>query len=664
MCPFLLAERQIANANNHKSRKQICFSGFFVFSAAENGSFGLSTKTEIFTITCCSRRLNLKKSTQNKERFKNIKNTLYAVKTIHKCAPLLLTSFILTQTAYWFFTGFIQEILFLKLLLQLIETGGSYKKYVMLVLLFACSGLLAKATDCLTDYFVCTRAKIFYKRLNDRIFQKAVAVDMARFENPEFYDKYKRATEIITNEHNMEFAYNLANIFAGGITGIFLVVYIVSIDPKLLLILSVGIFVVLAGVAIGKIDVKKDKEMTPHKRSKEYVKRTVFLKDFAKDIRTSNIFEVMLNRLKTAVETNRAIIKKYGVKMMLLEVVSGFCGKAVPVAATYGYAAYRFVVKRNLAISDFSVIMTAVSNLKDVLNDLSKAISNVRKEAEYFGNLKEFMEYESTVVGGDKKADELETLEFKEVCFTYPGAKVPSLINLSLKINKGETIAVVGQNGAGKTTFVKLLLRFYDPDSGVILYNGTDIKEYDVQSLRERLATVFQDYKVFALTVDENVLCRETVSEEDSAVTDSALKAAGIYERITAMPEGKQTVFTREFDEKGTGLSGGEQQKICAARMFAKQFDFAILDEPSSALDPIAEYKMYESLIDATKEKTVIYISHRLSSAVLSDRIYVFAHGGVIESGTHDELMAAQGSYCEMFTLQASSYKAEEGGAE
>lgn len=570
---------------------------------------------------------------------------------------MLISSFVLTQTAYWFFTGFIQEILFLKLLLQLIENGGTFKEYALLVALFALAGLLAKGTDCLTDYFVCTRMKYVYKNLNDRIFQKAVQVDMACYENPEFYDKYKRATEIVANDHFSEFCFYFANVFAGGLTGIFLVIYVVSIDPRLLLILLFAVAVVIAGAVKGKLDVKKDKEMTPHKRSKEYVKRTVFLKDFAKDMRTSGIYDVMHSRFKTAVEQNRAIIKKYGVKMMLLELVGGFFGRALPVVSAYGYAAYRFVVKRNLAVSDFSVIVTAVSNLKDVLNDLSEAISCIRKEAEYFGNLREFMEYESKVIGGDKPAKELETLEFRDVHFTYPGARKPSLKGLSFKISKGETVAVVGKNGAGKTTFVKLLLRFYDPDSGVILYNGTDIREYDISSLRERLATVFQDYKVFALTVNENVLCRETENDGDLSLVDSALKAAGIYERIMSMPEQKETVFTREFDEKGTGLSGGEQQKLCAARMFAKQFDLALLDEPSSALDPIAEYKMYESLIEATKDKTVIYISHRLSSAVLSDKIYVFEDGRVSECGTHEQLMADGKGYCEMFTLQASSYK-------
>ncbi len=603
----------------------------------------------------------MKKPEQKKERMQNLKNMFYALRTITQCAPLLLTAFILTQTAYWFFTGFIQEILFLKLLLDLIENGGSFEKYVILVLMFAGAGLLAKLTDCITDYFVCTRMKLFYKRLNDRIFKKAVSVDMACFENPDFYNKYKRATEIITNDHFGDFAYYFANLFAGGLTGIFLVIYVVSIDPKLLLVLLVTLVVVIAQSIMGKLDVKRDKEMTPHKRSKDYVKRTVFLKDFAKDMRTSGIFEVMHNRFKTAVENNRAIIRKYGVKMLILELISSFFGKALPVASAYIYASYRFVVKRNLAISDFSVIMTAMSNLKDVLNDLSNAISNLRKEAAYFGNLNEFLAYESTVTGGSLIAGELETLEFKNVSFTYPGAKKPSLTGVNLKIEKGETLAVVGKNGAGKTTFVKLLLRFYDPDSGVILYNGTDIREYDIASLRERLATVFQDYKVFALSVSENVLCRET-DESDSALVSDALKAAGVYERVMSMPEKEQTVFTREFDEKGIGLSGGEQQKICAARMFAKQFDMAVLDEPSSALDPIAEYKMYESLIDATKDKTVIYISHRLSSAVLSDRIYVFEGGTVTESGTHDELMQSGGSYCEMFTLQASSYKDTERG--
>lgn len=601
------------------------------------------------------------KTKQKKEHFENLKNTLYAFKIITQCAPLMLVSQVATMIAYWFFTGFVQEIMFLKVLLDIIEKGGSFSQFAIMVAVFALAGVLSKAVDCFGDYVCSRQMKVFYKNLNRKIFRKAVEVDMQCYENPEFYDKYQRATEIVSDSHYMEFSYVFAMVISGGLTGIFLVAYIISIDARILFILLSMIAVLIIESVKGKTEVEKDKQMTPHKRSKAYVKRTVFLREFAKDMRTSGIFNVMHSRYRQAVESNRAIIKKYGKKMALLEVLSGLFGTSLPVVLTYIYAAYRFAIKHNLSISDFSVIMTAMSNLKDVFNDLGEAIGAIRKEAKYFGNLKEFFEYESTVTGGEREAEELETLEFRNVSFTYPSAKKPSLVNVNLKFNKGETTAIVGKNGAGKTTFVKLLLRFYDPDEGVILYNGIDIREYSIRSLRERLATVFQDYKVFALSVAENVLCREVSSQADADMVDEALKNSGADICVNALPDKANTVLTREFDEKGTGLSGGEQQKVAAARMFARAFDLAVLDEPSSALDPIAEYRMYESLISATQEKTVIYISHRLSSAVLSDKIYVFDGGTVAESGTHEELMLANGVYAEMFTLQASSYKKQEG---
>ncbi len=602
------------------------------------------------------------KTKVKKDKLETFKNVFFALKIINKCAPRMLVAQMSMQISFWFFTGFVKDVLFLKVLLDLITSGGTFKEYVLLVLLLVASELIATAINCFSDYYASIKWKVFYKKLNDMIFQKAVAVDMGCYENPEFYDKYKRATEIITEDHVAMFAWQFSNIIAGSLTGIFLVGYVISIDPKILLILVVSVFVLIFQSIKGKIDVKKDKEMTPHKRSKDYVKRTVYLREYSKDMRTSDIFGVMHSRFKNAIEHNREIIRKYGLRIAFFETMSGFFGKALPVAVTYIYAAFRFIVKKDLKVSDFSVIMTAMSNLKDVFNDVGDAVADVRKEAEYFGNLKAFFEFPTTVVNGTRQADELESLEFKNVCFTYPGADSRSLTDVNVKIEKGETVAVVGKNGAGKTTFVKLLLRFYDCDSGEILYNGINIKEYDIESLRKRFATVFQDYKVFALTIGENVLCREVMGDDDRATVDRALRNSGANTCVEKLPQKSETVLTREFDEKGTGLSGGEQQKIAVARMFAKDFDLAVLDEPSSALDPVAEYKMYESLVEATKEKTVIYISHRLSSAVLSDKVYVFDGGTISESGTHRELMEKGGGYCEMFTLQASNYKKGEEG--
>ena len=600
------------------------------------------------------------KKIKTKPKFEGLKNVIYALKTVHSCAPGMMLAQVTMQTSFWFFTGFVKDVLFLKLLLDLITNGGTFKEYVLLVLMLVAAELIATGINCFSDYYSSVKWKKFYKNLNDKIFQKAVSVDMECYENPAFYDKYKRATEIITEDHIAMFAWQFSNIIAGSLTGVFLVIYVITIDPKILLILLVSVFVLAFETIKGKLDVKKDKEMTPHKRSKAYVKRTLYLREYSKDMRTSNIFDVMHTRFKTAITKNREIIKKYGWKIAILETMSGFFGKALPVATTYIYAVYRYAVKKDLEVSDFSVIMTAMSNLKDVFNDVGQAVSDVRREAEYFGNLKVFMEHESKVISGTKLAEDLESIEFRNVSFTYPDAKEATLKSLNLRVNKGETIAIVGKNGAGKSTFVKLLLRFYDVDDGEILYNGVNIKEYDIASLRSKLATVFQDYKVFALSIGENILCKEIETEEDKNRVDTAIINSGANTCVEKLPQKAETILTREFDEKGTGISGGEQQKIATARMFAKDFQLAVLDEPSSALDPVAEYKMYEKLIEATENKTVIYISHRLSSAVLSDNIYVFDNGSVSEYGTHDQLMENKKGYYEMFTLQASNYKATE----
>lgn len=231
--------------------------------------------------------------------------------------------------------------------------------------------------------------------------------------------------------------------------------------------------------------------------------------------------------------------------------------------------------------------------------------------------------------------------------------------NVSFKLNKGETLAVVGINGAGKSTLLKLMLRFYDATEGEVLYNGVNVREYDLATYRNAFATVFQDYKNFALSVYENVMCKPCTDDE-KRLAAQALKDSGAWRKISTLSNGGDTVLTKEFDENGAGLSGGENQKVSTARLFARDFEVAVLDEPSSALDPVAESEMYDSLARVTEGKTVIYISHRLSSATLADRIIVLDGGRIIESGTHGELMALGGKYSEMFSLQASNYSSEE----
>lgn len=253
-------------------------------------------------------------------------------------------------------------------------------------------------------------------------------------------------------------------------------------------------------------------------------------------------------------------------------------------------------------------------------------------------------------------AGEFESLEFRNVSFSYDGSEKYALKNISFKITKNQTVALVGHNGAGKSTLVKLILRFYDTTQGEILYNGINIKEYTLSSLRSRFSAVYQDYKVFALDIFENILCKEITDKNEEEKVISAEKASGIYEKVCMLPDREKTVLTREFDEKGIGLSGGEQQKIAIARIFYKDCPYIILDEPSANLDPVAEYELNLAISRYCHDKTVIFISHRLSTTRHTDKIFMMENGNITESGTHDELMQLNGKYAEIFNLQAGKY--------
>lgn len=587
-----------------------------------------------------------------------LKNVIFALKLVWEADKRLLIGYLIEEISNKVLSMYVQNILFLKVLLSIIDGDADFKTYFTYLLLFFGIYFTVNVISAYATRQRLVATKVVLKNVNNKIFKKATSLDVSCYENPDFYDKYQRATLVLSSSYYDLICWDVSIAIGGIITLLCVIATVTVINPIYLLFLLPVAIVFAIELLKSKAVYKRDLEMTKNNRIKAYIQRTMFLKEFSKDMRTSNIFAVLTKRFKAAIDANVLILKSYGVKLFIYSMLSSLFSDFIPIIGTYAFAGYQFIFTQALSISGFSVVLASINSVRDSTLSIAQGFDEMTQMALFFQNLRDFFDYEPKITDGGKDAEEFQSIEFKNVSFTYPDTTKEILKNVSFKINKGETIAIVGVNGAGKSTLVKLLLRFYDANEGEILYNGINVKEYNVQSLRNAFATVFQDYKNFAVSVNENIMCHEC-SDEEKQIAEKALKQSGVWEKIASLPKGADTVLTREFEIDGAGLSGGENQKVSAARLFARDFEIAILDEPSSALDPIAEYKMYENLIDVTKDKTVIYISHRLSSAVLSDRIYVLGNGTILESGSHAELMAQKGEYSKMFTLQASSYKGE-----
>jgi ABC-type multidrug transport system fused ATPase/permease subunit len=283
----------------------------------------------------------------------------------------------------------------------------------------------------------------------------------------------------------------------------------------------------------------------------------------------------------------------------------------------------------------------------------------------FIDNLIGFMKVEPTIVPSVDEPQRVEhggahTIEFRNVSFRYPGTKRDVLKNINLTIRPGETAVLVGLNGAGKTTFIKLLTRLYDPTEGDIFLDGRNLREYDVKDLYSMFGIIFQDFGKYAVSVRDNISFGNIRGEHVHDDIEAAAKAANADEFIKNLPNGYDTALMRIFETDGLELSIGQWQKLAIARAFYSHSDVLILDEPTASLDPIAEQEIFNQFDELRRDKTTIFVSHRLSSAVLSDNIFVISDGTVKESGNHKELMELNGIYSNMFTLQAESYKNSE----
>lgn len=593
---------------------------------------------------------------------KSLKNNLYMLKLMFEASPLrVILNFvkhIINSSLQLVYT-----VLFLRIIMQSIENGVSFSYIVVfLVIMLVYNVAINFFLSWFIQSYTLKTNIVIQEYLLEKMYKKAVECDLSCYENPEFYNKYTRASSDIL-QRGIRILENVSKITGDLISIIVCVLVIAAWEPIAMPIVAVcSLISILLDRKRSKLKYECMVETTPQQRQSEYVKRTVYLQDYAKEMRLSEIFFPLLKHFRESVEQAlKTTSHYYGIEAWLRvarEIFMNFGNYLV----VQGLIIYRYIEQQAYNLSDVVTILNAASALQRQIFDFSWVMAEFMENGLYVENLKIFLEYETKIKENEDgiiPKDKQHRLTLENVSFTYDGQKNPVLKNINIEIESGQKVAFVGHNGAGKSTLVKLLMRLYDVSDGKILLDGVDIKEYKLSEYRQRFGTVFQDFKIFATDIEENVLLHPVCSEDDKKIAKQAVVDSGLWDKIKSLEKGMNTQLTREFDDNGTIMSGGEFQKIAVARVFAKQSAIAILDEPSSALDPISEYEMFENMMKACKDKTVIFISHRLSSAVSADVIYMLENGEVIESGSHSELMKKDGKYAKMFNMQSEQYRKE-----
>ena len=401
-------------------------------------------------------------------------------------------------------------------------------------------------------------------------------------------------------------------------------------------------------------------DIIPINRKIGYYMGLVMEKPLQKEIRLYDMQEMLTDCIRNGNETTcdrfskgyRQMGKVYGGMSAISEFISAF---------TYAYVGIRTVTDflgKKLSLGSLSMYVSSAISFSSTVISFGEEIVMLMQVASFLDPYLELMMLEEETIEdkGIKFEGDVETVEFRDVTFTYPKADKPVLRNISFEIKRGEKISIVGLNGAGKSTLIKLICRMYKADSGDILVNGRNIYDYDYMSYMNVISAVFQDYKLFNFSIEENISCNAAGGDEERV--NRLIDEVGMREKVDELPNGIKSRFGKEYDEEGIEMSGGQGQKIAIARALYKKASMVILDEPASALDPIAEAEIYEKFNSLVEDKTAIYISHRMSSSVFCDKILIIDGGTVADFDTHENLMKKTDSlYYKLFDSQAQNYK-------
>lgn len=504
---------------------------------------------------------------------------------------------------------------------------------------------------------------------DSELHKRLARADLEQLENPDFLDMQEKAKKFLYSDwHGFGYLLDSAlNIVGQVFTLAGVAAIIATLDVRVVLI-----FLVLTGAgtfAEGRAKeraAKLTEQISADQRGWMYYARLFENFDYGKEIRLNAMGDWLLKRERAFFTRVNDNLKQQNDGYIRSGLIGSGC-TFLQQCAAYTWLILR-TMQGGISVGSFTMYVSAVTSFASALRTVLDNLTEIRVYDRFYDRLDEYLSVPARLRGdvGDRNSDisarnekrilpEGEhVIEFRNVGFRYSGSDTWALRDVNLTLKPETKLAVVGENGAGKTTFVKLLTRLYDPTEGVIMMDGIPIQEYDYDSYMSAFSAVFQDYRLFSFSLEENVTL---ASPADERRVENILRRVGLGEKLDDLPKGIHTAVYKNFDENGFEPSGGEGQRIALARALYKDAPIVVLDEPTAALDPRAEFELYQHFNELTKGKTAVYISHRLSSTRFCDEIMVFADGRIVERGTHEELMKREGVYAELFKMQAQFYR-------
>ncbi len=515
------------------------------------------------------------------------------------------------------------------------------------------SDLLSRAIA-LTDSLL---GDLFANQTSIKLMKHAVSLDLSQFENATFYDKLERARQQTNGRTAL-----LSQILAQGqdaITMGFLLVGLITFNPWLIVLLLVSVIPSFIGEwHFNAKSYSLQRGWTPQRRELDYYRFIGASDETAKEVKLFGLSDFIIDRFSNLSE-------RYFKENKKLAIEKASWGSLLVAIGTLGYfGAYTLIIletmKGIVTIGSLTFLAGSFRQLKSLLEGILGRFTSISQGALYLNDLFEFYQIEPQIVSPAQPIPFpnpiKEGFSFENVGFKYPNSDKWANRNLNFTLKVGEKLALVGENGSGKTTLVKLFARLYDPDEGRILLDGIDIKEYNLIELREHIGVIFQDFQKFNFTAGDNIAVGDIAAREELTELERAAHQSLADTVIEKLPLKYEQQLGRRF-AKGIELSGGEWQKVALARAYLREAEVLILDEPTAALDARAEYEVFRRFAELTKGKTAILISHRFSTVRMADRILVLDKGNLLEIGTHEELLAKNGRYAELFYLQAEGYK-------